>query len=593
MTSAAKLLANRKNASKSTGPKSEEGKARSARNATKHGDYAQTPCTPGDEAKNYRAWLENWHQEYQPAGPGEVALMEQAAQAAWRLRQLAQLQEASEAKRVRHAASRFERDERERAERLGKRLLSTTFASVPHRRSGAKPNAPEFPPALKRELEAFAQGADWLLDWWRRPRATLAVDGKWDDYELFVSIALLGRYADECLDDPELTAVCIASQATLGPVWNLSTVFTSVGAIQDRKMAPQERVLTFNHSPLTDPPAALAFLNEFVTRQIDRLTALKSDELDDLAALDRAEAIARAHFDASSTGVSVRRAEAACAAELHRSLRALEKLQGTTPRNEANAEPLMDQEVASEFGEETDAPAPTPTPPPAAELEFLAPDTRQPPPNLSRPLRPLRRGATDDCTQSCGDQPGVSNAGRGMVEEGDAVSRRTRRPMTWAAAPSFVPGFSGRRTPCAGTVGAKPCAGDGGVVEGDHAIGEDLHGLATFAGDQDRVAGRGVGERDDDRDLPIGFDADASGMAATVEQVVQDLVGMLGAGVVGRQHDAVGQRFGHRRKLVPRAVRSLVLGLAGRGPHALRAEDAVDAAGGQSAQRADTASCSS
>ncbi len=113
MTSEAKLLANRKNASKSTGPKSEEGKARSARNSTKHGAYAQNPYTPDDEVRDYRAWLENWHEEYQPAGPGEVALLEQAAQAAWKLRQFAKVQEAAEAKRVRHAASRFEREERD------------------------------------------------------------------------------------------------------------------------------------------------------------------------------------------------------------------------------------------------------------------------------------------------------------------------------------------------------------------------------------------------------------------------------------------------------------------------------------------------
>ncbi len=256
-------------------------------------------------------------------GLGKWRCFEQAAQAAWKLRQFAKVQEAAEAKRVRHAASRFEREERERAERLGKRLLAPAFASAQNRRTGTKPKTSECPPALKRELESFAQGADWLLDWWRKLRATLAVDGRWDDFEVFVSIALLGRYADECLDDPELTEVCIAAQATFGPVWNLSLIFTQVGALQEQRMTAQERVLTFNNSPLTDPVAAVAFLNAFVTRQIDRLTALKSEELDDLAALDRDEAIARAHFDATPTGAALRRSEAACAAELHRSLRPL------------------------------------------------------------------------------------------------------------------------------------------------------------------------------------------------------------------------------------------------------------------------------
>ncbi len=290
---------------------------------------------------------------------------------------------------------------------------------------------------MKRELESFAQGADWLLDWWRKLRATLAVDGRWDDFEVFVSIALLGRYADECLDDPELTEVCIAAQATFGPVWNLSLIFTQVGALQEQRMTAQERVLTFNNSPLTDPVAAVAFLNAFVTRQIDRLTALKSEELDDLAALDRDEAIARAHFDATPTGAALRRSEAACAAEFHRSLRALEKLQSTPRRNEANAEPLIEQEVVSEPPSNI-APLCEPSPVAAAPLETVStpaePDSETEAPDApASPMTPdeLRNEPAIDV------QPSVEVVSHHLVEAGvrDDLSGSNRAPSRPTAAP--------------------------------------------------------------------------------------------------------------------------------------------------------------
>ena len=53
MTSSKQIQANRENAKKSTGPRTEAGKARSRRNAWKHGLTAETLIIPGEDAADF------------------------------------------------------------------------------------------------------------------------------------------------------------------------------------------------------------------------------------------------------------------------------------------------------------------------------------------------------------------------------------------------------------------------------------------------------------------------------------------------------------------------------------------------------------
>ena len=82
MISPQKREANRNNARKSTGPKSVEGKARSARNAVTHGLTAQ----PGEPTEAYRAALAEWIVDLRPKDIVERTLAERACRAAWNLR---------------------------------------------------------------------------------------------------------------------------------------------------------------------------------------------------------------------------------------------------------------------------------------------------------------------------------------------------------------------------------------------------------------------------------------------------------------------------------------------------------------------------
>jgi len=87
--SAQKQQANQLNALKSTGPKSPEGKSRSAKNATKHGAYALDTLLPNDNPEEFNHFKNEWLKVLSPQNPPELFLAERVASLAWRLQRFA------------------------------------------------------------------------------------------------------------------------------------------------------------------------------------------------------------------------------------------------------------------------------------------------------------------------------------------------------------------------------------------------------------------------------------------------------------------------------------------------------------------------
>ena len=83
--SEARLRANRLNAQKSTGPRTEQGKQRSRLNATRHGFTGQVLCLPPEELDALNAIIRQFEQHYQPSGPQEQHLVHMLAQLQYRL----------------------------------------------------------------------------------------------------------------------------------------------------------------------------------------------------------------------------------------------------------------------------------------------------------------------------------------------------------------------------------------------------------------------------------------------------------------------------------------------------------------------------
>jgi hypothetical protein len=86
MTSLRQIAANRRNASKSTGPRTEEGKYRSRRNALRHGLTAETVISSLEDAEDYQAFEAAVTADYDTQSAVERELVLRLAGLLWRLR---------------------------------------------------------------------------------------------------------------------------------------------------------------------------------------------------------------------------------------------------------------------------------------------------------------------------------------------------------------------------------------------------------------------------------------------------------------------------------------------------------------------------
>ncbi len=92
MTSEARVLANRRNSSKSTGPRTTEGKAVVARNALKHGFLAHQDLIPGEDREQFESCRRLLLEDLAPLGPMESTLAERIVSCSWRLKRADRLQ---------------------------------------------------------------------------------------------------------------------------------------------------------------------------------------------------------------------------------------------------------------------------------------------------------------------------------------------------------------------------------------------------------------------------------------------------------------------------------------------------------------------
>ncbi len=83
MATPAQIAANKLNAQKSTGPKTEEGKAKSSMNRLSHGFCSSNFITPEEDGHEFIALLDDLTTEHQPMTPTERILVEKMAQSQW------------------------------------------------------------------------------------------------------------------------------------------------------------------------------------------------------------------------------------------------------------------------------------------------------------------------------------------------------------------------------------------------------------------------------------------------------------------------------------------------------------------------------
>ena len=139
MVSQAKIDANRRNAAKSTGPRTAKGKAKVRFNAVTHGMTAATVVLPHEDEQAYQHRLEAWTSELK--GPGDFGqyLVARLVKISWQLDRADTFEQAKLTKRIQDAPRLFGagKSHAEPVETLIARLLGTDEARAD--RAGARP----------------------------------------------------------------------------------------------------------------------------------------------------------------------------------------------------------------------------------------------------------------------------------------------------------------------------------------------------------------------------------------------------------------------------------------------------------------------
>ena len=91
MSTKAQTKANQQNAQKSTGPKTDEGRAVVSQNAVKHGLFAES-VIKGEDPADYEAFHDQFLAEWAPVGMTASMLAERYVSLSWRLRRAERMQ---------------------------------------------------------------------------------------------------------------------------------------------------------------------------------------------------------------------------------------------------------------------------------------------------------------------------------------------------------------------------------------------------------------------------------------------------------------------------------------------------------------------
>ena len=342
-------IANRANAQKSTGPKTAEGKAKSSLNAVKHGLAAQHALLPNEDAEAYKAVVQGWIDDLQPADTLEMALVDRAAMADWRLKRCVRSEHARLASKVRHAAETHDRERFARAEELGNRSMYD-----PLNRCIVPPVDPDTlrrihnwrainPAVVVRELESFAEGVDWMIKRWERIAGILDRENFWHYPEKFEAIKLLGQRPDDALNVEIVGKIFNACRVLHPEPWDITADIQQAAlGCEGRPIYAVRAEWLEARAPRTSEEA-FDILLKIIGNELTRLRERRVD-LAKSAAMDRQEAEARAMFDDSKEAVLALRYETVRDRELRRALADLQKKR----KEEAQAAKRVEKEIACE-----------------------------------------------------------------------------------------------------------------------------------------------------------------------------------------------------------------------------------------------------
>ncbi len=171
---------NRRNAQKSTGPRTVEGKNRSRFNALKHGLDAKTLVLPGEDPEVLQHRIDTWTADLAPRNDVEQYLVDRAVQVSWQLDRADRAETARLASIIRTSPEDETRRQQDEALVLGRRLFWDRRGPLelyphypirdqllgerkPRTSFSGLADDPDDPAQLVLQLESTPAGCRWLL----------------------------------------------------------------------------------------------------------------------------------------------------------------------------------------------------------------------------------------------------------------------------------------------------------------------------------------------------------------------------------------------------------------------------------------------
>jgi hypothetical protein len=177
-----RIDANRRNALRSTGPRTAEGKATSRRNSLIHGLSGAGVVVPHDQAQAAHDRAQQWNSSLRPTNSFEVSLVETIAIESLRIERCRVEENLARDARARRAGTCWADERKADTAKLGRAL-------------------PSRPAETAARLSISAPGCDWMIDRWRALGHALDKGGEWTDEQKTLALDLLGIEA-ELRDQP-------------------------------------------------------------------------------------------------------------------------------------------------------------------------------------------------------------------------------------------------------------------------------------------------------------------------------------------------------------------------------------------------------
>ena len=213
-TSQRRVEANRRNASRSTGPRTAAGKNNVRRNALKHGLTAEKLVVVGEDAAEFQAMADAHHADIQPRNSIELELCKTFTLAAWRRQRCIETEAAMTKQYIRDSRRAHALSRQHDVLSLGERLFhdsrglwrgnpdASIKSGAASGRRASEPGGPDMPARIVAELESTYEGCCWLLDRWYELRQRHQSVRGWHAHDMFRVIRLMGRNPLDVLDDP-------------------------------------------------------------------------------------------------------------------------------------------------------------------------------------------------------------------------------------------------------------------------------------------------------------------------------------------------------------------------------------------------------